>query len=514
MDHTPYRKPALTAAQMALLMMVLTLVSKCFGFIRDMVLANFFGTSSITDAYVMAQSIPDILLGGVFAAIGTTYIPVFSEVAERRGKQAGLRFTNQMMTLGILVALAGILVGWAFSDQLIAVFAGKFPPETAHLAAFYLRVTFGYALFTCTNGILSAYLQYHNHFLQPIIAGYAYNAGMIAVIILSALTNHYYLAFGALVGHGLQTVCTFLAARRSAEFRFRPEVAFNADIKRAVLLAVPVFIGSSAGAINGFVDKSLAAGLREGSMAALNYGYILIAVIIGLSTSIVATLTYPRMTKAVTQGDWESFSALGEKSLSVALVFCIPLCLGAAVFSDEVVQVLFERGAFDTTSTALTGEAFAFYSPSLVFMALNGLLTQIYYSMRDMKTPILCSLVSVAVNIGLNLALVGMMEHRGLALATSAAATVNAVLLLAMMKRKHPEIGLFPRRSKVLRICAAALPAVSAAVLVYRLAALVWMPRFFYLFFAVLAAVLVYLMLLRLLKVEEVGVLKELLGKR
>ena len=143
-------------------------------------------------------------------------------------------------------------------------------------------------------------------------------------------------------------------------------------------------------------------------MAALNYGSVLVIIIIGLSTSIVATLTYPKITKAATNGDWESFNFMGKRSMAVTLMFCIPLCLGAVAFSGRIIQVLYERGAFDATSTALTGEAFAFYSLGLVFIALNELLSQICYSLRDMKTPIICSAVGIAVNITLNRPSCGM----------------------------------------------------------------------------------------------------------
>lgn len=514
MDRTPYRKPILTAAQMAVLMMALTLVSKFIGFIRDLVLANFFGTSYIVDAYVMAQNIPNILLGGIFSAVGTTYMPVFSEVTERRGKKAGIQFTNQMITLGICIALIGIVFGGLFSDQLITVFAGKFSAETAQLASFYLKVAFGYALFTCINSILSGYLQYHNQFLQPIIAGYAYNVGAIAVVVISGLTSHYYLAFGALVGYGLQALISIIAARHSLNYRFRPQFCFDENVKYATMLAVPVFIGSSVGSINNFVDKMLATGLPEGSMAALNYGYILVVVIISLSASIVGTLTYPKITKAITQKDWEGFNFLGKKSLAITLMFSVPISLGAVIFSEQVIQVLYERGSFGAESTAITGETFALYSLGLVFLALNALLTQIYYSMRDMKTPILCSAVGVLINIGLNFALVGSMAHRGLAVATSVAAAVNAIMLLIMMKKKYPQVKIFPGRSKMLRICVSSVIAVLVAVLVYQLVTLVWMPRVCYLGIAVIASVLVYLVLLKVLKVEEISILKELINRR
>lgn len=498
------------AVKTATLMMILTLVSKLIGFVRELVIAGSFGTSYVVDAYVMAQSIPGVLFGGVLAAIGTAYTPTYSRIRETRGAGRGDRFTSQILTLTAALAAVVFVFGAGFSEQLVTVFAKNFSPEAARLTSFYLKVTFSYAVFSCAVSTLTAYLQYNGRFLSPILGGYIYNAGIITVAVISAKTDARFLAFGMLLGYLLDLLFVYAAARGDG-YRYRPGLSLNSDIRQTFRLAVPSFFGASLYSINTFVDKTLASGLSEGSVSALNYGTLLIGLITGLTTTIITTILYPRLAQAINQDDMETGHALVEKSTSAIMAVAIPFCLGGLAFSQEIVQIIYERGSFDAASTALTSGAFSFYILAIPFSGISDLYTRVYYSLRDMKTLIFCSAVGISVNVGMNLLLVGSLEHRGLALATSLAAVANMTALAVSLGRKRPELFAFPARGKLLRITLSAVLSVGTALLVYRLLQQIWLPRVVYLGLAVLSAVPVYLGLLALMKVEEVSLLKKLL---
>lgn len=502
-----------TAAQTAVLMAILTLVSKLLGFVREMVIAGFFGTSYIVDAYVMAQTIPGMLFGGIFSSIGTAYLPTYSKINEEKGEEAGNRFTSQILNIATIFALVALLIGMFFSDQLVAFIARDFPEKTAELTSFYLKITFGYTIFTCSINMLDKYLQYKGSFLKPIIAGYFQNFGIIAGAIIAALTNHYYLAFGFLFGYALRFV-VILAGTFKKGFKYNFDFHFGESAKQIMILSVPVFLGSSLSQFNSFIDKSLASSLKEGSVAALNYGWLLMSLITGLTSSIIATIMYPKITKAMNEGNWEFFNFAVEKALIVVLLISAPFGMGAMAFADEIVQVVYERGAFDTAATALTGSAFLYYAIGLPFHSINAILTHVYYSMRDMKTPIKCSAVGVVMNVSMNLALIGVMQHRGLALATSIAAIVNVLCLGGMMKRKHSHVKMLSSKVKVIKIVlASGVTVVTADVFYDVLVAIIWLPRMIYLVLAMLIACIIYLVLLMAFKIDEVALLKSLIRR-
>ena len=151
--------------QTAVMMGILTLISKLFGFVREMVMANYYGASYITDAYGMAFTILTVLFGGIIAAISTAYMPVYSRINETQGKQEGDAFTSGILNLLLAVSIVISIIGIIFSDQLIAVLASGFSGETAKLASFFVKVLFSYVIFSSTAGVLESYLQYKGVFL-------------------------------------------------------------------------------------------------------------------------------------------------------------------------------------------------------------------------------------------------------------------------------------------------------------------------------------------------------------
>jgi len=179
-----------TIIRTAALMAVFTLISKLLGFVREMVIAGVFGTSYIVDAYVMAQSIPDMLFGGIFAAVGTTYMPIFSEVRTKSGIEEGDKFTSRLVNIAVIIAAVLSISGIVLSGSITKFIAPNFSQETAQLTSFYLKINFGYMVFMCASSIFDAYLRYNGIFLHPIIAGYMQNIGVIIMAAASAYTSH------------------------------------------------------------------------------------------------------------------------------------------------------------------------------------------------------------------------------------------------------------------------------------------------------------------------------------
>ncbi|MEG1930925.1 MAG: murein biosynthesis integral membrane protein MurJ [Anaerovorax sp.] len=505
-----------TAAQTAMLMAILTLISKFFGFIRELIMANFYGISYVTDAYVMANTIPSILFAGVFTAVGTAYMPVFSKITEEQGSKAGSKFTSEILNILLIVSVIAAIVGLFFSEEIVSIFAPNFPPNTAELTAFFVKVTFSYAFFTSTAAVLESYLQYRGVFLTQIVVGYVLNASIILVFVISAFTSHYYLVFGYLLGYILRAVILLIIAKRR-NFEYTPTVRIDESVKKIMIIAIPVFISSSIQQINLFVDKSLASGLPEGSVSALNYGSVLLNLITGLTITILSTILYPKLNQANSLEDYDRFSHIVETGLNLVAMVALPFTLGILVYSKQLVQIVYERGTFDVVATSFTESAFFYYGMGLLFLSLNDLLVRAYYSMHDTKLPMIFAGIGVIINVTLNLILVKFMAHNGLALATSIAYMANTVMLFIGMRKKYPHIAVLRSKRKLLKIAFASVVAVGTSYLVYifvimPMAHIVYM-RMVQLGLAVAVAGIVYIVLLVLLKVDEIKLVKGIVGK-
>lgn len=504
------RKIQITAAQTAVLMAVLTLGSKFVGFSREMVLANYFGTSFIVDAYTLAQSIPVIIFGSIFSAVAISFMPVFSKKYELEGAEAANLFTSRTLNVLLLISAVSSLLGLFFSDQLVSVFSQFDDPKTVALTSFYLKISFSFIIFNSASTLMEAFLQYKGVFLPQIIVGYLQSACVIVIAVVSAYTSYYYLAFGILLGCALRALGVCLLGVKKG-FRYSFDWKLGAATKEIMLLAVPVFIGGSINQINTFVDRMLASGLPEGSIAALNYGNLIVSMINTMTVTILVTIIYPKMTQANALEDYERLGKIAGRGINLTMLVALPCTMGAMVYSEQVIQVVYERGAFDSAATALTEPAFFYYSIGLVFVCINTLLTKIYYSFGDTRTPVYCGIAGMIVNVGLNLFLVRYMALGGLALATSIAAAVNAFGLYYLMKIKYPQFRLIRSTKKMWLI--GAMSAFSVAVsygVYYFMEANMQMPRLILLALAVAVAGVVYLGLLFLAKVEEMNMIKDI----
>ncbi|MDO4552103.1 MAG: murein biosynthesis integral membrane protein MurJ [Bacillota bacterium] len=503
-----------TAAQTAMLMAVLTLGSKLLGFIREMIMAACFGASYITDAYVMANNIPGMIFGGIFGAVAVAYMPLFSKLTETKSREEGLLFTNQVMNLLILVSLVSSLTGLLLSDQIVSIFARGFTGETAALTSFYVKVSFSWVLFTSTASLLDAFLQYKGVFLLQVVTGYVQNAAVIAVILISYFTSHYYLIFGSLLGYAIRLLIVSGWSRKYG-MRYRPVFAFGETVKKVFALSLPVFIGSYIGQINLFVDRMLASGLPEGSVSALNYGHLIMGLVTGLTTTIITTIIYPKMTQAYSLREEGRFGDMVNTGFHLLYIILVPSTLGLLLYSQEIVQAVYERGAFDLSATDMTGQALFFYAIGMLPAALNGLFVQTYYSRHNMKTPVIYGAAGVVINVALNLLLIRSMAHCGLALATSLAALCNSLLLYYGIRKKYPEVVIVGSMVKIGKITGAAVAAVACSYGVFRLIqATIWMPRAVALMAVVALAGLVYLGLLKLLQIEELTFVRQILKRR
>lgn len=494
-----------TAAKTAFLLAILTLGSKLLGFIREMLMANYYGTSYIVDAYNVSISIPGIIFAGILGAVATSFVPLFSRKMEQEGEIQANLFTSQTINILTLVSVISSIIGIIFSDQIIWIFAHGFvdDPATFAIASFYVKVTFSFTLFTTTAGIFDAYLKYKNVFLSTTIAGYSVSFFAMIFVVVSYHTSPYYLIFGIFIGNMVRFFIILFIARHKG-YRHKWDFHVSGTVKEIFYLAIPVFIGSTAGQINTFVNRALATRLPEGSVAAISYSDLLIGLITGVTTTVVATILYPKLAQAFSLKDMDRFSGIYNSGINILLIISIPLSIGAMLYGQDIIQIVYERGAFDLNATELTAKAFFFYSMGLVFMALNPFLIQTFYSMHNTRTPIYFAIVGIVVNIISNLILVNYLAHGGLALGSSIAAFVNTGLLIYAIKTKteiHHATGTF---KKIAKILFSALISIGISYLFYYfVGGNIWMPRMVLMAAVVIIATLIYLLLLKLFKIEE-----------
>jgi putative peptidoglycan lipid II flippase len=388
--------------------------------------------------------------------------------------------------------------------------------EKAELAAFYVKVTFSFCLFSTAGGIMESYLKYKSVFVAPIVAGYFINFSAICFVLLSfRAEDPRWLVFGAFAGSAVRTaILCVLAVRKRFKYSF--DFRVSAAVRQIFALALPVFVGSTVSSVNLFVNKTLASGLPTGRVAALGYAELLISLISGVTATIIGTILYPKMAQAHSLADEARFSEIFTSGLTVIVIIGAPFTLGAMLYSEPVVQIVFERGAFGTASTALTQTAFFYYAGGLIFSMMQIFLIQTFYSRHNTKTPLFIGIGAVAVNVSASLFLVHGLEHGGLALGWSLSAFVGVLLLLTAIRRRKPEALNRALAKKLAAICLCAVLATGGSYPLFVLARELFanrhwpMPRTALLGMTVLLTVGVYLLLLKVFRVRELIHLRDM----
>lgn len=303
-------------------------------------------------------------------------------------------------------------------------------------------------LFQLLSGIMNGLLQSVGNFSVPTASGLLQN---IAVIVATLLFGSRYgimaVAVGLLVGAMLSTLAKIPAVYRIG-FRLRLQFNFrDNNLIRMLSLMMPAVIGPSAGQLNVLVDRILASGLPEGRISALNYANRLMDLAPGIIGMSILTVIYPTLARMVARKEWKGFVDGLASSLSLIHLLLAPIAAGVLALSEPLVRVVFERGVFDEIATQETAWALTFFSLGIAVTSMRAVVDRAFFAMQDTRTPMILGLITVGVNIILNLLLIGPLEQGGLALATTLALSVGLFLGIWVFRRKA--IAPFPGRRLV-----------------------------------------------------------------
>ncbi|KPI49299.1 integral membrane protein MviN [Clostridioides difficile] len=430
-------------AKAALWIMAATMFSKVLGFLRELVLANFYGTGMYADVFVLTLNIPGLIIAVIGSAIATTYIPMYFEAKKRLGDEGALKFTNNVLNICYIMAIIIAILGLLFTEQFVTVFAAGFrnDPAKFQAAILFTKIMISGVLFLSGSKIFSSFLQVNDSFVIPGLIGIPYNIIIIAAIALSAGKNIWILPAGALLAMASQLLFQLPFAFKKS-YKYKPYINFKDEsIKELVNLVLPMLIGVAVGQLNIFVDRLLATTLGDGKLSALNYANRLNEFVMALFVTSIITVIYPKLAKMSGKDNKEGFISTIVKSSNCIILVVLPISIGAIILAEPLVRILFQRGKFDALSTDLTSIALRLYSLGLLACGVRDVLYRAFYSLADTKTPMINGSIALIINIVLNLILIRPLGHAGIAISTSTSNIITVILLFISLKKKNGYFG-------------------------------------------------------------------------
>lgn len=415
----------------ALLLIVVAVVSRLLGLIRDIVIFHIFGQGSTSDAYYAAFTLPDffyLLLVG--SALGPVLIPLLAGY-RAQGQDDALSAVTWAVLYSVTIAmLLCIAVGSFFTPQFIKILAPVFDAATAALTVSLTRIMLWQGLFMALAAVLMGVLHAHDRYTAPAFGSLAYSG---AIIILGLVLSPYWGIAGFALAVTAGAILYLLVELPSfLRLKIKPQrlsCLRHPGLRTAMHRAVPILIGLSVQQINLWVGQALASGLVDGTISALRLAQRLMQLPIGVFAIPIAVSIFATMSREAALGDLASFRSHYSAGHRRILILTAPCAVVMLLCGSPLIELIYENGAFTAADTARTATLLALYSIGLVPQALIHLENRAFYARGNTRTPTAIAAITVVLHIALSLLLIKSMGASGLALAYSLAAIAQWLLL-------------------------------------------------------------------------------------
>lgn len=419
-----------------------TLLSRIFGFLRDILIANFLGAGAVADAFFVAFRFPNLFrrlfAEGAFAA---AFVPIFSTTLERETKEKALIFANQAFSvlaliLFVLVGVIELIMPWA-----MWVLAPGFDAVTGkmELATELSRIAFPYLLFISLVSLQSGVLNSINRFAAAAAAPVLLNLTFIGALLAfpGDQTHTGYVLSWAVFAAGVIQFLWLVYHCRKEGFPVRiVRPRLSPKVRLLGRRIIPVVFGASLYQINLLIGTILATLVADGAVSYLYYADRVTQLPLGVVGVAVGTALLPTLSRQLAANDDARAMNSQNRGMEFALFLTLPAAFALIAMPEPLISVLFERGAFDAKAVSQTAAALVAYATGLPAYVLIKVLVPGFFAREDTKTPVKIAAIAMILNIGLNLALMPFWGHVGIAYAASIAAWVNAVSLAWVLRRR------------------------------------------------------------------------------
>ena len=426
---------------------VATLASRVLGFARDILIAASLGSGPVADAFFVAFRLPN-LFRRLFAegAFNSAFIPIFAGSLQEDGPKGARRVAEEILAGLLFVLLIFTAVAELAMPWMIHILAPGFneDPSKFDLAVMLTRITFPYLLCMSVIAFLSGILNSLGRFAAAAFAPVLLNVvliGTLALILLfhaeDGATAGYFLSWGVFVAGFVQLAALVWALLRS-EFRLKlRRPTYTGNVKKLLKLGVPGIIAGGVTQLN-ITIGTIIASFQAGAVSYLYYADRIYQLPLGVVGIAIGVVLLPDLTRKVRAKNEVAVDHAQNRAMEFAMFLTLPAAIALAVVPGPIIQVLFERGQFTADATHMTAMALAAYAFGLPAFVLNKVLSPGFFAREDTKTPMQFATIGMIINVGGSLLLFPFLQHVGIAIATTAAGWINALLLgITLWRRGH-----------------------------------------------------------------------------
>ena len=443
----------------------LTLLSRLFGFVRDVMMAALLGAGPLADAFMVAFRLPNHFRA-IFAegAFNAAFVPRYAHALERHGQAEAKAFAEDVLAITLAVQFVLLILALVFAPFVVALLAPGFTEEPGQieLTASLTRITFPYLLLISWMTLASGVLNAHDRFAAAASASILLNVCMIGGMLMSGLfpTVAHALAVGVLVSGFAQLGLVLWDLKRAGRSLRLKRPRITPHVRNFLRGFGPAVLGSGGVQIAMFADTILASFLPTGSVSYLYYAdrlYQLPLAVVGIA---IGTVLLPELARRLAANDGAGARDRLNRALEGAMLMTLPFVALFAAAPGPIVAALFGRGAFDAAAVEGSAAVLQAYAVGLPAVVALRCVTPGFHASGDTATPVKALAAATIVNVTLKVLLVGSFFSAGLAFATSMGAWANLLLLTWLLRKRD---GFAPDRRFALSMASLGLATAASA---------------------------------------------------
>jgi putative peptidoglycan lipid II flippase len=489
----------------AIILILLSLLSKPLGFIKQLLLSYFFGATNLTDAYFIASSALGLMMI-YFGAISTSYVPTYNKVLKSNGEIQAYKFTNNLISIQLILAMFVMIIICSFADNIIYLLASGLDDKTTALAGSLLIVLSTGIPFIVLTGELSSFLNIKNRSIQRALAQYTGHI-FIFFVILAGIYSIYFLAIGSVVSVVIFTLLLVYLCYKQGLY-LRLQISFDENVRYALVFALPMILNSSIALINVIVDQNIGSWLGEGVISAINYSASIQSLLMdGIIGIIMINVVFPRLSYLSVNNTHEAVISF-RKILIILQCIVIPISFLFIFFATDIVSFIYQRGAFDNNAVNMTATVISTMAIAFPFMIYNIICNNMLFANHLSKWPLIVSIVAILTNIVLSLILSHFYGLVGLISGSVIASIFAAITSSIIFKCKIASLGLYTFLVKIFKIILVCI-IVLCLTLTLKSYLLEYLSQNLAVIIYIIFASVSYLFLIQFVQLEEISIIRK-----
>lgn len=431
-------------ARAGLIVTIAFLASRVLGWVRLVVMGTIFGAAGELDAFFAAFRLPDLMFQLVAAgALSSALIPILTGLLAEGGHDRAWRVVSTIANLMVAALLTLAVVLFVAAPFIVPAITPGFDAAQIGQTVFLTRVMLLSPILLALGAVATSALNAQDRFAAAALAPITYNLAIIAgAVLLGPTMGVTGVAIGVVAGSAGHLLVQLLPLHRTG-YRYRPGIDLaDPPTREAVTLLIPRAIGLGTNHITFIVATTLASGLGVGAITSFNFAFALLQLPIGVIGVPLGVIVFPSLARELARGSVDEYVRLLTRAIRLIIFVMVPITGIAMVLRRQIVTLLFGYGRFDADAIAMTADTFLLFLVGLTAHASIAIVARAFYARRDTRTPVIAAMLAVAINSILAVILSGPLGLPGIALAIAIGAWLEGVLLLAILRRRVPELRL------------------------------------------------------------------------